>query len=79
MDAHSTERSSSRHGPAQIVHEVCMNYTSINRADLLFGPIYERFVRAGAESVFLELLEKYILRDRVSYVPAIVFQDLLSI
>ena len=73
------KKSSSRHGPTQIVCEVCIDYcTSINRADLLFGPIYERFVRIGAESVFLELLEKYILRDRVSYVPAIVFQDLLK-
>ena len=40
------KRSSSRHGPAQIVCEVCIDYcTSINRADLLFGPIYERFVK----------------------------------
>ena len=50
-----------QHGPTHIVCEVCMDYcTTIKRNDLLFGPIYERFVNTNQEYIFLELLEKYI-------------------
>eukprot|EP00943_MAST-04B_sp_MAST-4B-sp1_P009275 g9275.t1 len=71
--------STRQHGPTHIVCEVCMDYcTSIKRNDLLFGPIYERFVNTKQEYIFLELLEKYILCDRVSYVPAIIVQDLIT-
>ena len=45
--------------------------------DLLFGPIYERFVNTN-QNIFLELLEKYILCDRVYYIPAIIMQDFIS-
>jgi hypothetical protein len=66
-------------GPYRIVAEVCLDYcTSIKRDDLLFGPIYNRFIAMKHEQVFLEVMEPYILADRLQHVPATVMKDFVS-
>ncbi len=63
--------------PYQIVGGVCIDFCStVDRTDLLFGQIYEQFCAAGVDkqNIFLELLEPYILNDRLHAMPATVMQ-----
>ncbi len=47
---------------------VCIDFcVSIGRTDLLFGRIFDTFKEAKQEAVFLELLEPYILKDKVTH------------
>lgn len=54
---------------------VCIDYcVAINRTDLLFGPIFDQFQREGRLTVLLELLEPYILNDKLHYLTPVVMQ-----
>ena len=50
---------------AGVVLEYCV---TTRRLDLLFGPIFQRFQSAGFTSVFLDVLEPYVLNDKLSYI-----------
>ncbi len=66
-------------GSYKIVGEMCIDYcANIARNDLLFGPIYERFIKIGQRSTFLNTLQKYILGGKVKHVPAVVMKDYLD-
>ncbi|KAJ0407353.1 hypothetical protein P43SY_004781 [Pythium insidiosum] len=50
----------------QMLAGVCIEYCAIiGRTDLLFGEIFKRFQDAGKTDVFVELLEPYILSDKL--------------
>ncbi|GKY91185.1 hypothetical protein MPSEU_000091200 [Mayamaea pseudoterrestris] len=50
---------------AGVVLEYCV---TTRRLDLLFGPIFHRFEAAGHISIFLDVLEPYVLNDKLTYV-----------
>lgn len=53
----------------QMLAGVCIEFCiSVRRLDLLFGPIFRRFLDVGYASVFLDVLEPYVLNDKLSYV-----------
>ncbi|KAI8809432.1 hypothetical protein BJ742DRAFT_805070 [Cladochytrium replicatum] len=61
---------------AVIAFDTCL---TLEREDLLFGEIYDRFNDAGLGPVFLELLEPYILDDRLGLPPnPIIMKDLIQ-
>ena len=52
----------------QMLAGVCVEYcVTTKRLDLLFGPIFRRFQTVGYLSVFLDVLEPYVLNDRLFY------------
>ena len=54
---------------------VCIDYcVAINRTDLLFGHIFDEFQREKRLTVLLELLEPYILNDKLHYLTPVVMQ-----
>jgi len=53
----------------QMLAGVCVEFCVVTRRlDLLFGQIFERFQSVGFTSVFLDVLEPYILNDKLSYI-----------
>jgi len=53
----------------QMLAGVCVEYcVTTKRLDLLFGPIFRRFHSVGYTAVFLDVLEPYVLNDRLSYI-----------
>jgi len=53
----------------QMLAGVCVEYcVTTRRLDLLFGPIFRRFQSVGYTAVFLDVLEPYVLNDRLSYI-----------
>ena len=53
----------------QMLAGVCVEFCVVTkRLDLLFGPIFRRFQSAGYTSVFLDVLEPYVLSDKLAYV-----------
>ncbi|KAG7363570.1 golgi CORVET complex core vacuolar protein 8 [Nitzschia inconspicua] len=53
----------------QMLAGVCMEFCLVTkRLDLLFGPIFRRFHSAGFLTVFLDVLEPYILNDKLNYI-----------
>jgi hypothetical protein len=65
------------HGSVHVDHYrqlggVCVDYcVAINRTDLLFGTIFDRFQQVGRLTVLLELLEPYILNDKLRYLTPV--------
>ena len=54
----------------KIIGEVCIDYcASIDRTDMLFGPIFDRFNAANQQATFVELLQPYILDGRLVSLP----------
>jgi hypothetical protein len=48
---------------------VCVEFcVVVRRLDLLFGPIFRRFLAVGQSSVFLDVLEPYVLNDKLNYI-----------
>jgi hypothetical protein len=48
---------------------VCMEFCIVTkRLDLLFGPIFRCFYEARFINVFLDVMETYILNDRLQYI-----------
>jgi hypothetical protein len=68
------------HGTVHVDHYamlggVCVDYcVTIGRTDLLFGPIFDRFQQEGRLPILLELLEPYILNDRLRFLPPVVMK-----
>lgn len=53
----------------QMLAGVCVEFCVIvRRLDLLFGPIFRRFLAVGQSSVFLDVLEPYVLNDKLNYI-----------
>ena len=55
----------------QMLAGVCTEFCVVTRRlDLLYGPIFRRFHESGFTSIFLEVLEPYVLNDKLSYIAA---------
>ena len=53
----------------QMLAGVCVEFcVVVRRLDLLFGPIFRRFLEVGRTSVFLDVLEPYVLNDKLNYI-----------
>jgi len=53
----------------QMLAGVCVEFCVVTkRLDLLYGPIFRRFHSTGFLSVFLDVLEPYILNDKLNYI-----------
>jgi vacuolar protein sorting-associated protein 8 len=53
----------------QMLAGVCVEFCLVTkRLDLLFGPIFGRFQSAGYLDVFLDVLEPYVLNDKLNYI-----------
>jgi hypothetical protein len=53
----------------QMLAGVCVEFCVVTkRLDLLFGPIFRRFHQSGFLDVFLDVLEPYILNDKLDYI-----------
>lgn len=53
----------------QMLAGVCVEFCVVTRRlDLLFGQIFRRFQSVGFTSVFLDVLEPYVLNDKLSYI-----------
>ncbi|CAB9509972.1 vacuolar protein sorting 8 homolog (Saccharomyces cerevisiae) [Seminavis robusta] len=53
----------------QMLAGVCVEFCLVTRRlDLLFGQIFRRFQAVGFTSVFLDVLEPYVLNDKLSYI-----------
>lgn len=72
-----SNQSGNRH--LQLIGGVAIDYcVIIERTDILFQDIYLKFVQAGGAGVFLELLEPYILNDKVSYLSPETMKDFVE-
>ncbi|KAI8929007.1 Golgi CORVET complex core vacuolar protein 8-domain-containing protein [Entophlyctis helioformis] len=58
----------------QVTETIMETCIAIGRLDLLFGEVYDRFLDAGLSLVFLELLEPFVLSERIRSIsnPAVV-------
>jgi len=53
----------------QMLAGVCIEFCVVTRRlDLLFGPVFRRFLSVGFLPVFLDVLEPYILNDKLDYI-----------
>ena len=53
----------------QMLAGVCVEFCVVTRRlDILFGPIFRRFQSSGYISVFLDVLEPYVLNDKLAYI-----------
>jgi len=53
----------------QMLAGVCIEFcVATRRLDLLFGPIFRRFQSARYTTVFLDVLEPYVLNDKLHYI-----------
>ena len=53
----------------QMLAGVCVEFCVVTkRLDLLYGPIFRRFHAVGCLAVFLDVLEPYILNDKLDYI-----------
>uniref|UniRef100_A0A7R9Y9X4 Vacuolar protein sorting-associated protein 8 central domain-containing protein n=1 Tax=Pinguiococcus pyrenoidosus TaxID=172671 RepID=A0A7R9Y9X4_9STRA len=63
----------------QMLAGVCMEYCCLlRRPDLLFGSVYDRFRKAGRQSVFLDLLEPFITSGQLTTIGAEAMEDFLG-
>ncbi|XP_053385366.1 vacuolar protein sorting-associated protein 8 homolog [Mercenaria mercenaria] len=64
----------------QTIVPVCVDYClHLNRMDILFGRIYERFsMDVIAMGTFLECLEPYIINDKLRTMPPVVMKDFVT-
>lgn len=59
--------------------EACLTASlSLNDTDFLFDEAYEWYEDAGAEGIFLETLEPYILSKDISMIPPIVVKSMVT-
>ena len=53
----------------EMLSGVCLEYcVTMKRLDLLYGPIFRCFYEARYINVFLDVMETYILNDRLNYI-----------
>ena len=63
----------------QMLAGVCIEYcATIHRMDLLFGEIFRRFQDCHQVKVFVELLEPYILSDKLHYLAPEALQEFVN-
>ncbi|KAL7682658.1 putative vacuolar protein sorting-associated protein 8, central [Plasmopara halstedii] len=63
----------------QMLAGVCIEYCAlINRTDLLFGEIYTRFKEANKLSVLVELLEPYILSEKLRNLSPVAMEEFVQ-
>lgn len=63
----------------QMLAGVCIEFCVVTRRlDLLFNEIFQKFFDAGFTSVFLEIIEAYILNDKLKYVAPVVMSHLIE-
>jgi vacuolar protein sorting-associated protein 8 len=63
----------------QMLSGVCIEYCLVtNRLDLLYGEIFNRFVAVGQVRTFLDMLEPYVLNDRLRYMGPEVLLSLIE-
>lgn len=57
------------HGHFQMLAGVCIDFCSVTRRlDLLFGAVFDCFESARFTEVFFDVLEPYVLDDRIDYI-----------
>ncbi|GAX18100.1 hypothetical protein FisN_25Hh077 [Fistulifera solaris] len=55
----------------QMLAGVCVEFCSVTRKpELLFGPVFQRFQSAGFSAIFFDVLEPYVLNDKIPYISA---------
>jgi len=61
------------HSHFQMLAGVCVDFCIVTkRLDLLYGKIFRKFQEAAQVSIFFDVLEPYILSDRLRYIsPAV--------
>ncbi|KAL3802605.1 hypothetical protein HJC23_011929 [Cyclotella cryptica] len=65
----SNKRLNLAHSHFEMLSGVCLEYCVVmKRLDLLFGPIFRCFYEARYINVFLDVMETYILNDRLRYI-----------
>ena len=58
---------------------VCIEFCVITRRlDLLFNEIYQCFSSSGYTAVFLDILEPYVLNDKLKYIAPVVMSEFIS-
>lgn len=63
----------------QMLAGVCIEYCAlVNRTDLLFGEIYTRFKEANKLSVLIELLEPYILSEKLRILSPVAMEEFVQ-
>ncbi|KAG0190180.1 Vacuolar protein sorting-associated protein 8 [Apophysomyces sp. BC1034] len=55
--------------------EACL---SMNNLEFLFDTVYDRFAESSVKGVFLEVLEPYIVQQRLSDIPPSIMKDLVD-
>lgn len=67
----SSARQGLLHTHFQMLAGVCIEFCVVSkRLDLLYGEIFEKFCKSGNNSIFFEVLEPYIMNDKLKYVTA---------
>ena len=61
------------HSHFQMLAGVCVDFCIVTkRLDLLYGKIFRKFQEAAQVSIFFDVLEPYILSDKLRYIsPAV--------
>ena len=63
----------------QMLAGVCIEFCIIaSRLDLLFNEIYQCFRSAGYTAVFLDVLEPYVLNDKLKYIAPVVMSQFVE-
>lgn len=63
----------------QMLAGVCIEFCVITRRlDLLFNEIYQCFSNTGYTAVFLDILEPYVLNDKLKYIAPVVMSEFIE-
>jgi len=63
----------------QMLAGVCVEFCVVSRRlDQLYGEIFEKFQKSGNSSIFFEVLEPYIMNDKLKYVTAEVMAQFVN-
>ncbi|RIA88126.1 Golgi CORVET complex core vacuolar protein 8-domain-containing protein [Glomus cerebriforme] len=75
VDEHNGSGAVLFHDLAVACIEACL---SMHREDFLFNDVYERYSDASAKGILLEVLEPYILDDKIKDLPPEIMKDLVD-
>ncbi|CAG8499382.1 17627_t:CDS:10, partial [Acaulospora colombiana] len=75
LDEHNGSGAVLFHDLAGACIEACL---SMHREDFLFAEVYEKYAEASAKGILLEVLEPYILNDKIKDLPPEVMKDLVN-
>jgi hypothetical protein len=63
----------------QMLAGVCIEFCVVSRRlDLLYGEIFDKFQKSGNSSIFFDVLEPYIMNDKLKYVTAEVMAQFVN-